>query len=100
MTENAVFVDGYMTKIHEDVIFTYDETDYMKPWRIRSKFTGDVDLTFTPFFKREAITNVKLVSSSVHQVVGYFNGFVILENGSRLAITQMLGCVEEHKAKW
>jgi len=100
MTENAVFVDGQMTKIHEDVIFTYDETDFMKPWRIRSKFTGDVDLTFTPFFKREAKTNVKLVSSSVNQMVGYFSGFVFLENGSRLSITQMLGCVEEHKAKW
>lgn len=100
MTENAVFVDGHMTKIHEDVIFTYDENDFMKPWRIRSKFTNDVNLTFTPFFKRESKTSVKLVTSSVYQMVGYFSGGVILDDGSRLAITQMLGSAEEHKAKW
>jgi hypothetical protein len=100
MTENAVFINGRMSKISEDVIFTYDEKDYMKPWRILTKFTGDVDLTFTPFFKREAKTNAKLVTSNVYQMVGYFNGAVILDDGSRLPITQMLGCVEEHKAKW
>ena len=100
MTENAVFVNGRMSKIHEDVLFMYDDKDFMKPWRIRTKFTRDVDMTFTPFFKRESKTNVKLVSSSVYQMVGYFNGSVVLEDGTRLHIPQMLGCVEEHKAKW
>ena len=57
MTENAIFVDGVMTKIHEDVIFEYDRNDFMKPWTIRSKFSETVDLTFTPFFERVAKIN-------------------------------------------
>lgn len=100
MTENAVFVDGIMTKIQEDVIFTYDSTNFMKQWKIQSKFSDAVDLTFTPFFERTASTNVKLIKTDVHQLVGYFNGRVRLDNGSFLTIQQMLGCSEEHSAKW
>ena len=100
MTENAVFVNGVMTKIHEDVIFTYDQSNFMKPWTIKSKFSDNVTLTFTPFFERVATTNVKLVRSEVHQMIGYYNGTITLIDGSRLAIQQMMGCIEEHVAKW
>lgn len=100
MTENAVFVDGKMTKIHEDVIFEYDRSNFKKPWYITTKFTDSVMLTFHPFFERVAKTNLKLVQSEVHQLVGYYNGKVKLEDGSTLVIQQMLGCIEEHVAKW
>lgn len=100
MTENAVFVDGVMTKIHEDVIFDYDRTNFMKPWHVTSKFSDTVHLTFTPFFERVAKTNAKLVRSEVHQMIGYYDGRVTLANGEVLPIQQMLGCIEEHTAKW
>jgi hypothetical protein len=100
MTENAIFIDGQMTKIHEDVLFTYNQTDYKKPWHIQTKFTDHVQLTFTPFFERIAKTDLKLIKSEVHQLVGYYNGHVTDANGSRIAIVQMLGCIEEHLAKW
>ena len=99
MTENAIFVDGIMTKIHEDVLFEYDRNDFMKPWTIRSKFSETVNLTFTPFFERVAKTDAKLIRSEVHQVIGYYNGLVKLDNCS-LRISQMIGCAEEHIAKW
>jgi hypothetical protein len=100
MTENAVFIDGKMNKIHEDVLFSYDTKNFMKPWKIQTKFSHDVDLTFTPFFERVAETNVRLVQSEVHQLVGYFEGKIRLHDGSLLQIKQMLGCAEEHIAKW
>ncbi|KAA0955735.1 DUF2804 domain-containing protein [Sporosarcina sp. ANT_H38] len=100
MTENAVFVNGLMTKIHEDVLFTYDTKNFMLPWKIRTKFSNTVNITFTPFFERVSITNVRLVSTEVHQVVGYFNGTVRLHDGSILQIRNMLGSSEEHIAKW
>jgi hypothetical protein len=100
MTENAVFVDGKMTKIHEDVIFEYDRSNFKKPWYITTKFTDSIMLTFHPFFERVAKTDLKLVQSEVHQLVGYYNGKVKLEDGSTLIIQQMLGCIEEHVAKW
>ncbi|WP_017379453.1 DUF2804 domain-containing protein [Paenisporosarcina sp. TG-14] len=100
MTENAVFVDGQVSKISEDVIFTYDKNDLMNPWHIRSKFSSDVNLTFTPFLQREANINIGFVNLNGYQMVGYFNGFVHLHDGSCLFITELLGSIEDHKAKW
>lgn len=100
MTENAIFINGVMTKISEDVIFSYDCKDFMKPWTVKSKFSKQVNLTFTPFFERIAETNVKVIASSVHQMVGYYDGEIQLDNGEILHIQQMLGCIEEHVAKW
>lgn len=100
MTENAVFINGAMTKIHEDVIFTYDSSNFMNQWKIQTKFSDTVNLTFTPFFERVSTTNVKIVRTEVHQLVGYFDGEVLLEDHTKLKIRQMLGCSEEHIAKW
>lgn len=100
MTENAVIIDGKLYKISEDVLFTYDATNYMKPWKLKTKFSSDVNLTFTPFFERIARTDVKLVYSEVHQMFGYFHGTIDLEDYGRLTISHMLGSVEEHQAKW
>lgn len=100
MTENAVIIDGKLYKISEDVLFTYDATNFMKPWTLKTKFSSDVNLKFTPFFERIARTDVKLVYSEVHQMFGYFHGTIDIEGYGRLTISHMLGCVEEHKAKW
>ena len=100
MTENAIFIDGTMTKIHEDVLFHYDRKNFKKPWTITSKFSDQVQLTFTPFFERVSKADAKLVSSEVHQMVGYYDGRIILGDGKILQIQHMLGCIEEHIAKW
>ncbi|PJK16777.1 hypothetical protein CQS04_06380 [Chryseomicrobium excrementi] len=100
MTENAVLIDGKLYKISEDVLFTYDSNDFMKPWTLKTKFSSDVSLTFIPFYERVARTDVKLVYSEVHQMFGYFKGTIHLEGYGKVVISHMLGCVEEHIAKW
>jgi hypothetical protein len=100
LTENAVFINGKMTKISEDVIFTYNQSNYMEPWTIQTKFSEDVQLTFTPFYERIAQTDAKVISSNVHQMFGYYEGTVKLADGKLLRIRNMLGCIEEHIAKW
>lgn len=100
MTENAVFIDGTMIKIHEDVLFTYDRAHFMKTWHIKTKFSSTVALTFTPFFERVSTSNAKLVRAETHQLIGYFNGHITLADGHILNIQQMLGSVEEQVAKW
>ena len=100
MTENAVFVNGKMTKISEDVLFEYDSSNFMKPWTIKTKFSNDVDLKFTPFHERIAETNAKLIISNVHQMIGYYEGTVKIAPDKILRIRNMIGCIEEHVAKW
>ncbi|KYG59657.1 DUF2804 domain-containing protein [Planococcus maritimus] len=100
MTENAFFVNGRMTKISEDVIFRYDKKDFKKPWLIHTKLTDDVKLTFTPFYERVSKSDARLVKSEVHQLFGYYNGYVRYADGKKLKIHQLLGSAEEHYAKW
>ncbi|GKW45512.1 DUF2804 domain-containing protein [Planococcus sp. NCCP-2050] len=100
MTENAFFVNGKMTKIHEDVIFHYNKENYKEPWLIHTKFSDDVKLTFTPFFERVSKTDVRVIKSEVHQLFGYYNGYVRYPDGKKVKILQMLGAIEEHYAKW
>ncbi|KGR76120.1 DUF2804 domain-containing protein [Ureibacillus sinduriensis] len=100
MTENAVFVNGHMFKIHEDVVFNYDPANFMKPWYITSKFSDTIMLTFHPFFEHNSLMDAKFVKSSKQQLMGYYNGQIKLEDGSTLLIQQMLGYVDEQQAKW
>ncbi|MGI2327823.1 DUF2804 domain-containing protein [Planococcus sp. YIM B11945] len=100
MTENAFFVNGKMTKIHEDVLFRYNRENFKEPWLIHTKFSDDVKLTFTPFFERVSKMDAKLVKSEVHQLFGYYNGYVRDPDGKKVKILQLLGAIEEHDAKW
>lgn len=98
--ENAVLVNGRLTKISEDMKFHYNKHDFMQPWRIDSLATDCVRLTFTPLYERIAKTDAIIVKSEVHQMVGYYNGEIRLPDNTILTIQQMLGCIEEHIAKW
>lgn len=98
-TENAVFKNGAITKISEDLQFIYDRENYMKPWEIKSA-SGDLSLTFKPFFERIAASNVLIVQSEVHQMVGHYYGKIKLDDGETLEIDGLLGCIEDHHAKW
>lgn len=100
MTENAVLFDGKLSKISEDVLFTYDLNNIMAPWTIKSRVTDCVDLVFTPFYERVASTNLAVVKSAVHQMVGRFSGTFKPEGKPEIRLSEMLGCAEEHLALW
>lgn len=99
ITENAVAVNGKITKIKEDILFEYDRSDFMKPWTMRTSKSGSVDLVFTPFYERTAASNLLLVSSTVHQLFGRFEGTV--GAGRRtFDIRGVVGWAEDHAARW
>ena len=97
-TENAVIVDGKMHKL-EQVPYLYDSGDYMKPWIFRDN-QNRLDLTFTPFKDRTARTNLGIIFSEVHQLFGRYDGDVILDDGQKLEIHDLIGFAEEHRARW
>lgn len=96
--ENAFVLNNRIHKL-EQVKFDYVSGDYMKPW----KFTDTenrLNLTFTPFKDRLAQTNLGIITSSVHQMFGSYNGFVITDDGEKIEIKDLIGFAEEHHAKW
>ncbi len=96
-TENAVFVDGRMHRIHEDLVWHYDRADWSAPWHI----TGQrADLTFAPFHERAERTNAVLVASETHQCFGRFVGWVLDDADQRVAVDGLVGWAEEARNRW
>ena len=100
MTENALVIDGHLIKISENVIFDYDKNNLMAPWILKTEESDQVDLIFTPVYKRLAHTNFFVIKSDIYQMIGYFSGYIKDENNYKIKIEKLPGCSEEHFAKW
>jgi hypothetical protein len=96
-TENGVVVDGRLHKIHEDIAFRYDASDYERPWRIESP---RVALTFTPAFVRAVRAPLVVASAELHWTFGRFAGEVATDDGRRVAVRDVLGWAEDLRARW
>ena len=97
-TENTLILEGRIHKLGQ-VDFTYDPTDFMRPWRMVSP-DGRLDLEFVPFLERVAKTNLLVITSKVHQMFGRYRGTVNADDGEIIAIDGLIGFAEEHHARW
>ena len=96
-TENALCVDGRLTKIGKELEWTYRWDDPMQPWRLRS---DDVDLTLTPYFDRYDDTDLKVIKMEVHQCFGTWSGTVRDADGLVHRIDGIDGFAEEARNRW
>lgn len=97
MTENALFLDGRLHKIGEELAWQYDRGDWMKPWRI----TGErVQAVFTPFHERVARTELGVVGSETHQCFGHFGGRARADDGTWVELDGLTGWAEEARQRW
>lgn len=96
-TENALLVDGRISKIGEELDWTYDPGDWMRPWRIRGE---RVDLTVHPFHDRASHTNLLVVGSTTHQCFGEWEGWGETDDGERVRFDGLLGWAEEARNRW
>jgi hypothetical protein len=97
-TENCFILDGVVHKL-DQVRFDYVSGDYMRPWQF-SDNQERLALEFIPFLDRTARTDLKLITSEVHQMFGRYSGFVVGDQGERIQITDLIGFAEEHHARW
>lgn len=100
LTENGILVDGKLTKLAEDMVFTYDTGNFMGPWKLHTRETDRVNLDFIPFYERVAKTNALVVKSEVHQMIGRFNGILCPDQGEPVVVKDMIGWAEDHHARW
>jgi hypothetical protein len=99
MNENGVLLNGRLHKLFEDIVFTYDDCDFMRPWEMRSETTDAVRLQFTPFYDKVTNTNLGVIRSGVHQLFGRYSGTLRVD-GRTLPLDGILGWAEEHRARW
>lgn len=98
MTENALCVDGRLTKIGEELDWQYG--DLTAPWRIRTPDSDQVNLTFTPFHERAERTNALLIATDTHQCFGHYSGTVHPAGHAPLKIDGLLGWAEQVRMRW
>ncbi len=102
-SENMLFVDGIAHKLGQ-VDFGIPSAnpkahdvgkrfDLMSPWHMTDD-TGRLDLVFTPQIDRCDYMDFRVVKSDQHQVFGLFNGTVVLDDGTQLAIRDLRGFAE------
>lgn len=99
-TENALCVDGRLSKIGEELEWTYSGEDFMAPWTVRTPHSGQVDLTFTPFHDRRTRTNAGLLANRTDQCFGHWSGLVRSDAGEEIPVDGVLGWAEEVHMRW
>lgn len=92
-SENMLFYDGKAHKL-DQVEFKMDDQDVMKPWKFTSN-DNRLELTMTPILDRVDDTNLLIIKNYGHQVFGSFNGYVVLDDGTKLELVDMKGFAEK-----
>ncbi|ACQ79847.1 glycoside hydrolase family 2 sugar binding [Beutenbergia cavernae DSM 12333] len=95
--ENALVVDGRLSKISEELVWDYDTADWMAPWRIHGE---RVDLTFTPFHLKRSVTDLRVFSSRTHQCFGHWSGRVRDDDGAWVRVADVVGWAEDVRNRW
>uniref|UniRef100_UPI0038992722 DUF2804 family protein n=1 Tax=Ornithinimicrobium ciconiae TaxID=2594265 RepID=UPI0038992722 len=96
-TENGLFVAGRLHKIHEELSWTYDRSDWLRPWRIEGE---RAQVVFTPFHERVARTNLLVLAGETHQCFGHFTGWASTDDGTRVDLDGLTGWAEEARNRW
>ena len=97
-TENIIFYDGKANKIDE-VIFHHEDRDPTKPWKITSN-DDRFNMTLDPIIPHREKLNFGLIYLNSSLLHGLYSGEVILDNGEKIRIDNMLGHAEDIYWRW
>jgi hypothetical protein len=97
-TENIIFYDGKAHKI-DQVIFHHEDRDPTKPWKFTSN-DNRFNMVLTPLIPHKEKMNFGLISLNSSLLHGLYTGDIILDNGERIHIENMLGHAEDIYWRW
>ncbi|MFW5780595.1 MAG: DUF2804 domain-containing protein, partial [Bacillota bacterium] len=101
-TENMVFFNGRahkLSKVTFNIPVKDKKDDFMSPWTFSSD-DGRFEMKFQPVLNRHANINLGLLCSIQNQVFGKFTGTVVLDDGKKIKIDNLLGFAEKVHNKW
>ena len=102
-TENCIYYDDKVHKLDNVVFYApnngKDICNKDKPWEVKSD-DNRVNLKFWPKINRQKKFNFIIISNEQNQVFGYYEGFLILDNGQKIIIEKMNGFVEMYNNNW
>jgi len=99
-TENALCVNGRLSRLHEDLRWEYDRRDFLRPWTVHTRDSDRVAVTFTPFHDHRARAETGLLATRTDQCFGYYRGHIRTDDGTRIAVDDLLGWAEDVTMRW
>jgi len=96
-TENAFFVDGRMHKIHDDLVWEYDQSNFLLPWSVHG---GGLEAQFAPFYDRVSRTDLGVISAHTDQCFGVWSGTFVTLTDERIAFEGIEGWAEHVHNRW
>jgi hypothetical protein len=100
MTENALVVDGRLSKISEELTWSYDRDDWLAPWTVRTRRSDRVDLAFTPVHDKVSRLQAGVAESRVDQCFGTWSGRIVPDDGVAIDVADVFGWAEEATWRW
>jgi Protein of unknown function (DUF2804) len=98
-TENGVLLDGRLTKIGRELLWTYEWDTPLAPWRVVDP-GGQLDVTLTPRLDKHTDQRGRKRGSEVHQVFGTWAGHIVTDDGTRVEFDALQGFAEEARQRW
>lgn len=96
-SENALFVDGRLHYVPEELAWSYDLEDRAAPWSV----TGErVDVRLAPIHVRDSILGLGVVSNRIHEAFGRWSGSVVDDDGTRRSVDGLEGWAAEFSTHW
>jgi hypothetical protein len=92
-SENMLFYDGKAHKL-DQIEFHLDPDAIMKPWHFTSN-DKRLELKLDPMVDRQDHTDFVIIKNLGHQVFGTYSGFVVLDDGTRMEIRDLIGFAEK-----
>ncbi len=119
-TENGIVYRGRVHKLGR-VVWKYDISDYKKPWSFTSD-DGRLEMSLRPayllhsditlaqmigflkqlwsLFSLSEIMEIVSTEAYLNKVIGYYSGFVVLDDGTRFDVKDMPGFAEVMYQTW
>jgi hypothetical protein len=97
--ENGILLGGRLSKVMEDLEWTYEPSNWMSPWRVRAPHSGMIDLTLTPTLIKTVGLNLGLLASGGTVAFGSWSGVVRAE-GREVRLDRVMGWAEEFGHRW
>lgn len=98
-TENGLLVDGRLTKLGNELDWSYDGDEPMAPWRIVDP-GGQLDVTLTPRYDKHTVLPGRDKGSETHQVFGTWSARLRTDDGLELRLDDLQGFTEEARQEW
>jgi hypothetical protein len=100
MTENALVVDGRLSKLSEELVWEYDRTNWLAPWRIRTPRSDRLDVSFRPVYDKVSRLQAGIAASTVDQCFGTYAGRIVPDDGVPIDVDGLFGWAEEAAWRW